>query len=204
MGMHEYTVIGHDRKKIYYFLAFLSGGVSPLLAGLISQASNSTSIPLIAPSGLALFGLIFLLFDHFLWKWSLFYKIGVIKIPNLSGQWNGQIISSKQPQQKIPTIVTIYQTYSSIRIRLETQYARSISLMAVFEMVDPACFNLSYEYLSEYRSPQGDISRHYGVARLDLKIDDDRVDREQRGYYYTEKKRDACGEIILENRVKRN
>lgn len=204
MGMHEYTVVGHDRKRIYYSLALLSAGLSPVLASWISQVSHLISISLIAPSGLALFGLLFLLFDRFLWKWSLFYKTGVIKIPNFAGTWNGQIISSKQPQQKIPITVTIYQTYSNIRIRLETQYATSISLMAAFEMVDPGYFNLSYEYLSVYRSPQGDISRHYGVTRLDLKIDDDAVDREQRGYYYTEKQRDAFGEIILEKRVNRN
>jgi SMODS-associating 2TM, beta-strand rich effector domain len=202
--MHEYTVIGHDRKKIYYSLALLSGGLSPVLAGWISQASNLTSIPLIAPSGLAIFGLLFLLFDHVLWKWSLFYRIGIIKIPNLGGQWNGQLISSKQPQQQISTVVTIHQTYSNIRVRLETQYARSLSLMAAFEMVDPACFNLSYEYLSEYRSQKGDIIRHYGVARIALNTDNDNVDKEQRGYYYTEKNRDAFGEIILERRVKRN
>ncbi|BAY94371.1 MULTISPECIES: Cap15 family cyclic dinucleotide receptor domain-containing protein [unclassified Tolypothrix] len=201
--MHEYTVISHDRKKIYYSLAFLSGGLSPVLVGWVSQASNLISIPLIAPSSLAIFGLLFLLFDHFLWKWSLFYKTGIIKIPNLSGKWNGYIISSKQPQQKIPATITIYQTYSNIRIRLETPHAKSISLMAAFEMVDPACFHLNYEYLSEYRSPQGVISRHYGVTRLDIKIDDDKVDKEQRGYYYTEKERDAYGEIYFEKMVKR-
>lgn len=202
--MHEYTVIGHDRKKVYYSLAFLSGLLSPVIATWLSQVSNVTSIPLIAPSGLAIFGLLFLVFDHWLWKWSLFYKIGIVKIPNLSGKWNGYIISSKQPQQKIAATITIYQTYSNIRIRLETQYARSLSLMAAFEMVDPICFNLNYEYLSEYRSPQGDIVRHYGVTRLALKSDNNKFDGEQRGFYYTEKNRDAFGEVVLENKVKEN
>ena len=195
--MHEYTVIGHDRKKIYYILAFLSGGLSQVLANWISQASTLTNIQLIAPSGLAIFGLLFLLFDHFLWKWDLFYKIGFIKIPNLNGIWDGDISSSKKTQQKINTRVTIYQTYSNIRIRLETQYARSISLMTAFEIVDPACFNLSYEYLSEYRSPTGEIKRHYGVTRIDIKVDANKVAKQQRGYYYTEKNRDSFGEINI-------
>ncbi|MBP0016384.1 MAG: hypothetical protein J7647_02365 [Cyanobacteria bacterium SBLK] len=202
--MHEYTVLGHDRKKIYYSLAFLSGGLSPVIAGWIGKVSNFTSVPLIAPSGLAIFGLLFLIFDHFLWKWSLFYKIGIVKIPNLSGMWTGHIISSKKTQQKIPTQVTIYQTYSNIRIRLNTPSAQSISLMAAFEMVDPACFHLSYEYLSEFRDPQGDIRRHYGVTRLNIKTNDDKVDREHEGYYYTEKSRDSYGTIIIEKRVKQN
>lgn len=202
--MHEYTVIGHDRKKVYYTLAFLSGLLSPYISNLINKVSNLTDLTLLAPSGLAIFGLLFLLFDNVLWKWNLFYKTGFIKIPNLSGKWNGYIISSKQPQQQVPATITIYQTYSNIRIRLETQYARSLSLMAAFDMVDPSCFNLSYEYLSEYRSPQGEIYRHYGVTRLSLKsYDDDKFDREQKGFYYTEKNRDAFGEIIFEKKVNR-
>lgn len=84
--MHEYTVIGHDRKKIYYSLAFLSGVLSPVIVSWMKQVLNLITIQLIAPSGLAIFGLLFLLFDCFVWKWNLLYKTGIIKIPNLGGQ----------------------------------------------------------------------------------------------------------------------
>jgi len=43
---------------------------------------------------------------------------------------------------------------------------------------------------------------HYGVARLDIKTDDDKVNGEQSGYYYTDKVRDASGQIIIQKKVK--
>jgi hypothetical protein len=196
--MHEYSVLGHERKKIYYLLAFLSGLLSPALLAWTSQVSSFAKIQLVAPSGLAIFGLLSLLFDRILWKWSFFYKLGIIRIPNLNGRWIGYITSARR-DYRIPVVIMIYQTYSRIRVRLETESkeASSLSLMASLEMVDPNCFNLNYEYLSETKSSSGGINRHYGVTRLTLKSENDKFEGEQRGFFYTDRERNSYGDVAI-------
>lgn len=202
--MHEYTIQGHDRKKIYYSLTFLSGLLSQFFAVWLSHLANLTNIvniSLVAPSGLAIFGLLFLLFDNFLWKWGLFYRSGLIRIPNLNGQWSGYITSEKKhnPNNKIPVTVTICQKYSNIRVRLETQsgWSHSVSVMASFEMVDPNCFYFNYEYFATYKPEQEEVKTHYGVTRLILKSTNNRFDKEQRGFFYTDRDRKSSGDLVL-------
>ena len=199
--MHEYTIQGHDRKKFYYCLTFLSGFLSQSLAIWLSQLANLTNIvnvSLIAPSGLAIFGLLFLLFDNFLWKFSLLYRCGLIRIPNLNGQYNGFMTSAKKIGE-IPVKVSIYQSYSKIRIRLETQskLSYSYSIMASFETVDPNSFRFNYEYFSTYTPEQGELQTHYGVTRLRLESTNNRFDGEQQGSYYTDRERNSYGKIFI-------
>ena len=195
--MHEYSLSHHDRKNVYYLAAVVSGSLGVGIAYIIGILQISYGIAIAAPSGLAVFGLLFLAFDNFVWKWPILYQMGLVKIPNLNGLWNAEITSS-QGGVGIGAKINIYQTYSKIRIRLETDKSHSFSQMATLEMADPTCFHLRYEYSAEYQRDQNaEILRHYGVTCLRLKSMDHKFSTSQSASYYTEQGRDSHGTLIL-------
>ncbi len=202
--MHEYSISHHDRKKAYYFIAILSGGLGTFVAYLIGDFQKAVGVAVAGPSGLAVFGLLFLLFDNFVWRWPLLYRLGIVKIPNLNGSWAAEITSSENSGGGIKAEINIHQTYSKIRIRLETNESHSLSQMAAFEMADPTFFNLRYEYSAEYQRDQNaEILRHYGVTCLKLKSADHIFSAQQSATYYTEQGRDSHGVIVV-TKVKSN
>ncbi len=196
--MHEYIASHHDRKTVYYVLAVLSGIIGSGTSAVLAKAA-SWGIVLAAPSGVGLFLLVFLAFDHICWKWSFLYKHGLIKIPNLNGLWTGSITSSALGVENIPVSVMVHQTYSRIRVRLETDKSISLSHMATISMEDPACFNFRWEYLAEFRPYQGaEPKRHFGVTHMILKTQDREFHDVQHGSYYTELARETHGRINLQ------
>ncbi len=199
--MHEYSVLYHDRKNTYYCLAVLSGAIGIGIAFCINAINSSFGLTVAAPSGLAVFGILCLLFDKFIWSWNWLYSIGVIKIPNLNGEWIAEIKSSATGNE-IEASVRIHQTYSKLRIHLETDKSDSLSNMAALEMANPTMFTLRYEYIAEFRRDENaQILRHYGVTSLRLKSHDHRFSDEQTAHYYTEQGRDSHGEITLSRKV---
>jgi hypothetical protein len=187
---------------VYYFIAILSSGLGALAGYLIGAFQNTYGVAIAAPSGLAIFALLFLIFDNFIWRWPFLYRIGIVKIPDLNGSWVAKITSSQTTGSEIKAVINIHQTYSKIRIRLETDKSHSISQMAAFEMADPTYFCLRYEYSAEYqRDRNAEILRHYGVTCLRLKSPDHNFSAQHSATYYTEQGRDAHGTIII-NKVK--
>lgn len=197
--MHEYTLCNHDRKNIYYTSAILSSLAGGGIAFAITKLNSSIGITLAAPSGFAVFGLIFLLFDNFIWKIPKLYEWGLIKIPNLNGDWDAEI-SSSGTQEPIPASISISQTYTKIRIRLDTQKSQSLSKMATLEMIDPECFKLRYEYLAEYHKSVGNTLWHHGVSEITLKSKTANFDSSYSARFYTEMDRDTSGLITLTKR----
>lgn len=195
--MHDYSISYHDRKTAYYFLAILSSVIAGAFTYFTGALATSAGIFIAAPSGLAIFGFLFLLFDRYIWLWPLLFNIGLIKIPNLNGQWTATITSSATGNG-IEAQVVIHQTYSKLRIRLETDKSESISQMATLEMTDPTLFNLRYEYSAEYqRDENADILRHYGVTCLKLKSASHTLSSNHTATYYTEQGRDSHGTITI-------
>lgn len=201
--MHEYTVSYHDRKPAYYFLAILSGLAGVGIAYLLDAIQTASGIVIAAPSGLAVFGLLFVLFDHCVWNWSCLYKLGLIRIPNLNGDWEA-VVSSSATGDKIKASVKIHQTYSKIGIHLETDKSDSLSKMAAIEMANPTMFTLRYEYSAEFqRDETSAILRHFGVTSIRLKSDDHKFLNDHSANYYTEQGRDSHGEITF-SRIAKN
>lgn len=221
--MHKYNVLHHDRKNVY----FLIGAVSIFLAGVFASFFPFLISPLVkitaswvdiscmstygvviaAPSGFTIFGLLFLFFDRYVWCWPFLYRIGLVTIPNLNGSWTAKIVSftkenplSAQANIAIQADIAIEQTYSKISIRLKTELSKSFSKMATFEMVDSTCFNLRYEYFTEYmHDAMTGIKRHYGVTALTLESPDHNfLTQKHSATYYTEQVRDSNGKITFQ------
>lgn len=200
--MHEYSLSHHDRKVIYYLIALLSSLAGIVLGFVVDVLRSNWGIVVAAPSGLAVFGLLYLLFDHFVWKWPAFYDLGFIKIPNLNGDWSAAIASSATGEEVMAN-VRIHQTYSKIRIHLDTDKSASLSQMAAIEMASPTLFNLRYEYSAEFqRNEAAEIIRHYGVTNVRLKSEDHKFSEQHAAIYYTEQGRDSHGRITFTRTVK--
>lgn len=201
--MHEYTTTYHDRKPAYYFLAIFSGIVGIGVAFLLKAVSDVSGMVMAAPSGIAIYGLLFVLFDQFAWKCSWLYNFGLVKIPDLNGDWEAEI-SPSGTGNKIKAAVKIHQTYSKIRIHLETDKSDSLSQMAAIDMASPNLFTLRYEYSAEFkRNDAAEILRHYGVTSVKLKSNDHKFLEKHSANYYTEQGRDSHGEITF-SRVMKN
>ncbi len=195
--MHEYMTTHHDRKITYFLITLVSGGLGTLIAYFIDKL-EMFGVLVAAPSGMLVFTLTFLLFDKFIWNLPILYKWGIVKIPNLEGVWDTIITTADPAAPEVKAKAIIHQTYSKIKIRIETDKSHSVSQMAILEMTDPTCFNLRYEYEAQYkRDENSNILRHYGVSCFSLKSNNHDFSSEQSATYYTEQGRDTHGEILI-------
>jgi hypothetical protein len=128
------------------------------------------------------------------WIWRRFPIIGRKTFPDLSGTWQGQLVSTwKDPatEQGVPPVsVTFWirQGIFSTSIKLRTGESTSYSTRCLLEAdQDAGRFRVWYSYdntpQAQYRYRS---ARHEGVAWLELDVDED-PDR-LIGYYYTDRK----------------
>jgi len=87
MAMHSYSTDSDERRFVPLILAALA----IVLAWCSSQflVAVHVSLPwwLDAPSSLGLYGALYTLFDKYFWRNGLVRKLGLTKIPNLTGRW---------------------------------------------------------------------------------------------------------------------
>jgi hypothetical protein len=53
-----------------------------------------------APSSLAFYGALYAIFDKYLWRKGLVFRLGLVRIPNLAGLWHGYLVSSFDGHEK--------------------------------------------------------------------------------------------------------
>lgn len=177
--MHQYSV-DYDRKLIYFVLVISS----VFLTSCINYLFNITNL-LISVAGFTIFGLLFLLFDKFLWKWSFLYKVGLIKTPNLNGIWEGTFSSSYHDfNQQMPARIEIKQTWTHICIFGKFNQSKSYSNSANLEINTGARIVLRYVYLNKNRldKSEGTMGNHSGIATLEFQLKDGLSE----GKYYNE------------------
>lgn len=193
--MHGYDLTFHDRKLTYYAVGVVAGLIGTGISWLISNAT-SYGFALAAPSGVAIFGLVFLIFDRWVWRWNVLYSMGIIPVPDLTGTWDVQLKPGPSVVS-IPASMEIYQTYTRINVRMKTKTSESTSQMAVLKAVNPTSYKLRFEYHAEF-SPSGrPKSRHYGVTALSIESRDAKFIGPFVADYYTEQGRDTFGTIVI-------
>ena len=132
--MHQYSLDKKIRERVLYIIVILSVALSPVLknlfAGLIetigSFINQSEALSLFAktikdaelvPNVIGvpvIYGLLFLLFDRFLWKFKPLNRI--LGVPNLSGKWTGKLQSSYDDEYYEMTL-EIKQTWTKIQCK---------------------------------------------------------------------------------------
>ena len=169
--MHSYELDG--RGKVVVVLA----ATSVLLVWLLDILLNAVGIEprwwLSLPSFGGFYGLIYRLFDHYLWRCGVLRKLRLIQVPDLNGRWTGEVQSSYAGgvTSPLPVSVFIKQRWSKLIIRLETPASTSHSVSATLRTGDLAYPLLDYMYVNEPRANALDtMNSHRERQRLNSRI----------------------------------
>lgn len=190
MIVHAYSTDGRER----YFAPIVVGAASIALSYALNiwTGRYQIQIPwwLDSPTPLFLFGVIYVVYDRWLWRLPL-----LSRLPCLAGNWIGTVSSSHDPAVQNSAMLRIRQTWSAILIELETQHSRSVSCMASLTVDGASEPTLSYEYRNEPKSLAVEtMQAHRGTASLRIK----RSERQLEGDYYTGRGRATVGEMHFE------
>ena len=192
--MHPYGIDSSERRTV------------PLIAGVLGVALayalnrglevSALEIPwwLDAPAALGFAGLLYTVFDLWLWRQPLLRRLSLVRIPNLAGSWAGEGASSFDEHAEMRQVtLSIRQTWTHISIVLNASQSRSVSIVAALAMAAPEGPELTYTYRSE---PTPDavesMEMHNGTATLRLVAEDSLG-----GEYYSGRGRGTQGALSL-------
>jgi predicted pore-forming effector associated with SMODS systems len=190
--MHGYSTDSNERRLVPLLLAALA----IVFAWLSSKgmAALHFSVPwwLDAPSSLAFYGALYALFDKHLWRNRLVRKLGLSRIPDLTGRWRGFLVSSFDGHAKRhDVLLQIFQSWTQISIYLTTISSMSRSSLAEIQVSDPEGVALIYQYQNQPLSyAMKSMHMHYGTAMLRLSDGDTLT-----GDYYAGRDRRTYGRL---------
>lgn len=186
--MHEYS-INKNRNRTLYFLVIFSVFISSFLVKLINHIPwQFVKIPITTS---LIFGILFWLFDKFLWKWISKYE----GTPDLSGTWTGVLMSSYDHYEvKYPANLVITQHWTKICIKGNFNTTLSKSSIASIK-TDEANTQLFYAYSNDGDKGSG-LDVHNGYTTLYY----DSVAQTLKGEYFNNRSiggRHNNGKLIL-------
>ncbi len=189
--MHTYETDGRSNVV----LAMLAASV-PLTWALNLALNKLIQDPewwVSAPSMFAVFSTLFWTFDHHLWKLGLLSRLKLVSVPDISGEWVGEIESSFDQDGQVHKVsVMIKQRWSKMVVYLETEHSRSRSVVASFRISEAARPELTYQYLSEPKSnAPSTMEMHRGTTSLLV------TENGLEGDYYSGRGRREHGTISL-------
>jgi hypothetical protein len=166
--MHGYSTDSDERRVVPLFLALFAISLAWSSSKLLVVIHLSVPWWVDAPSLMAFYGMLYALFDRYLWRNGFVCKLGLVKIPNLAGCWRGYLISSFDGHAKRHNLViNIFQTWTQLAVFLATATSISRSCAAVIQVGDPEGVALIYQYQNQ---PLADATRtmhmHFGTAML--------------------------------------
>lgn len=190
--MHGYSTDSDERRVVPLLLASLAIAFAWLSSKLLLVIHLSVPWWIDAPSVMAFYGVLYALFDRYLWRIGLVSKLGLVRMPNLAGRWYGYLISSFDGHAKHHDLmITICQSWTQIAVFLTTAKSISRSCAAVVQVDDPEGVALIYQYQNQ---PVADATKtmhmHYGTAMLRVALEGCLV-----GDYYAGRDRRTFGRI---------
>ncbi len=194
--------MGPDFSKtshVLFFAAFLPG-LSFGLGYLAFALLPDVPFWLETLSPLAAYGLIYGLFDKYLWKWPVFKWLGIVRVDDMSGRWYGEQTSSfKRPNgkpAKSRIILEVKQTFSSVSACSYYKNWRSPNCRSTIMNIDGNnCLVLIFESEPNSNHSSGD-SQHKGVTQLSYFKQDDKIC----GTYFSSN--GTNGDIVLNRSTK--
>lgn len=192
--MHSYELDGRGRVAIALVV------VSVFPVWVLDMSLNAVGFEpdwwLRLPSFGGFYGILHKVFDQYLWRWAALGKLGLVRVPDLNGEWTGEIRSSHAPGgEPTPVRVLIRQRWSKLAVRLEATHSGSDSVMARLKTGDVVHPTLDYMYVNEPAAGACEtMHAHRGTAMLELK------DEMLEGDYYTGRDRREIGTIRLQRK----
>ena len=185
MNGHEYCVQnGYNRshvgKYVYSFATILSWLMIYASLKIFGELSVYWNTAISTLTTGILFVVTYFLFEKWIWKTSLFFKI--LKYPDISGDWSCEGESSFQIENKDMVKVDfkwkgkvkILQSWDKVRIRIETEnsVSNSISAAIVYDELDEYKVLYSYENVPKDLD-HDELRTHRGFAELTLSRDNE-------------------------------
>lgn len=211
--MHTYSTDNDLRPKIYGGLALLAYGITILVDVITNELS--TVLPfaagLVISWGLA-FTAVWKIHDRWFWKTRIAKALGITRVPNLNGKWEGWIITSYEGEipedalypdddpsedgQKLKAWLDIDQTWRKINVHFETTQTPSDSNGATMLTDEGKWPSISYQYENEGSPLVEGLDMHFGTASLEYRDEGDTETLE--GLYYTGPGRENNGLMYFE------
>jgi hypothetical protein len=190
--MHGYSTDSDERRVIPLFLASAAIALAWLSSRFLAVMHLSLPWWIDAPSSMAYYGLLYVLFDRKLWRNRFVRKFGLVRVPNLTGRWRGYLVTSFDGHMKRhPLVLNIFQSWTQIVVYLTTETSMSRSCTAVLQVDDPDGLALVYQYQNQ---PLANATRtmhmHFGTAMLRMSNEDNLI-----GDYYAGRDRRTFGRI---------
>src|ERR1700741_3004367 len=166
--MHGYDTDTNERKAVPLFLASMAIALAWMSSRLLAAMHLSVPWWLDAPSSLGFYGVLYALFDRNLWRNRFVRKLGLVRVPNLTGRWRGYLISSFDGHtRRHDLMINIFQTWTQIGVFLTTETSMSRSCAAVIQVDDPDGLALIYQYQNQpLANAMRTMHMHYGTAML--------------------------------------
>jgi hypothetical protein len=192
---HVYSIDSAERRRLPLVFALLAVGASIALSRFLASFDISLPNWISAPDALVCYGIFYAIFDRLIWQWTWTQKLGITKVPNLSGEWRGQVSTTNNDAPSFGSpkeiTLTIRQSWTELLIKADTADSTSRSLSGHMLVSDD--YVLSYEYLNEPRAgAPATMHSHRGSARLSFDGKDSLV-----GEYYTGRDRKNFGTLNL-------
>ncbi len=190
--MHGYSTDSGERRIVPLLLASLAITLAWLSSKILAVTHLSVPWWLDAPSTLGFYGALYTLFDRNLWRNRFLRKLGLARVPNLTGRWRGYLISSFDGHAKRRNLmIDIFQSWTQIAVFLTTATSISRSCAAVIQVDDPDGLSLTYQYQNQpLANAMRTMHMHYGTAMLRLSNGDNLT-----GDYYAGRDRRTFGRI---------
>lgn len=212
--MHTYSVDSNERVKIIVWMVILSYFFTIIINKLLDLVINIISkidfinniiskiefigVDIRQITLLAVFGIIYKVFDKKLWK-TAFFQNTCVKIPNLNGEWEGEFDSNYNGNTKGKVKFKIEQTWSKIRIISENEKSNSYSRVAGILLNTNKGINIIYQYENRTNEKSCDgMYDHRGYSDLIYKkkiIDGKNVEVLEGDYTGDQINRKAAGYI---------
>ena len=166
--MHGYSTDSGERRVVPLLLALLAIALAWVSSKFLASIHLSMPWRVDAPSSMAFYGVLYALFDKYLWRNSLVCKLGLVRTPNLTGRWRGFLITSFDGHAKRHDLmINIFQSWTQISVFLTTTTSISRSCAAVIQIDDPEGVSLIYQYQNQpLANAMKTMHMHYGTAML--------------------------------------
>jgi hypothetical protein len=196
--MHGYSTDSSERRIVPLLLALLAIALAWTSSKFLATAQLSVPWWVDAPSSMAFYGALYALFDRYLWRNDFVRKLGLVRVPNLTGRWRGYLVTSFDGHAtRHNLIIHIFQSWTQIVVYLNTPTSMSRSCTAVIQVDDPEGAALVYQYQSQpLADAMGTMHMHYGTGMLRITNDGFLA-----GDYYTGRDRRTFGRICCRRQL---
>jgi hypothetical protein len=127
---------------------------------------------------------IWIIFERYLWRWSIFRTLGLVDIPDLNGVWSGESHREGAVSAR-PIDIKIRQTLTTLTVTSEGQVARTETMAAVLlKGIDHQYYLVNYWRGTAFdNADKNTLEDFYGASRF--RIIEHRDSTELEEYFFT-------------------